>query len=194
MQTELPTSKTGLDLILYTDNFTGTFSHSPLTIIGVEQKNNQSVSSHDHDDEFPPRQKKRIDLQQNKEARKKSTTNSTTIQALPLDLLRICQSFLGVGHFRYGPLACKMLLKAYQDSVSDEKITTAERVTASISCAKKYMQELVTTSLGSSSGRTRQNIAVWKLWNGRINKDTQAWVPGISMCRPLLPVTGSLMS
>jgi len=49
----------------------------------------------------------------------------------------------GVGHFRYGPLfACKMLLKAYQDSVSDErKITTAKSVTSSISCAEKYFED-----------------------------------------------------
>ena len=38
--------------------------------------------------------------------------NYTTIYDLNDDLLRLSQALLGIGHFRYGPLACKMLLGA----------------------------------------------------------------------------------
>jgi len=54
------------------------------------------------------------------------------IYNLPTAVHGLSLSFIGVGHFRYGPFACKMLLKAYLASVSDEKITSAENVTLSI--------------------------------------------------------------
>ena len=71
---------------------------------------------------------------------KNSANTSTTIQDLPVKVLGIPLSLIGVGHFRYGPFACKMLLKAYQDSVSFEKSTTAKSVTYSKSCAQQYFE------------------------------------------------------
>jgi len=65
-----------------------------------------------------------------------------TIHNLPNELHGLSLSFLGAGHFRYGPFACKMLLKAYLATVSDKKITSGERVTLSISCAKKFFDDM----------------------------------------------------
>ena len=55
-------------------------------------------------------------------------------------------SFLGPGHFRYGPFACKMFLQAYLTSINDEwidekKVTNAESVTTSISCTRRYFND-----------------------------------------------------
>jgi len=53
----------------------------------------------------------------------------------------ISSALLGVGHYRYGPIACKILLKTYQASFGNINITTAESVASSISCAKKYFDD-----------------------------------------------------
>ena len=44
-------------------------------------------------------------------------------------------------HFRYGPLACKMFLKASEVNPGYRKMTTRESVTSSISCAQKYFED-----------------------------------------------------
>ena len=65
-------------------------------------------------------------------------TPPVTIHNLNDDLLRLSHSFLGVGHFRYSPLACKRFLAL---EAGYRMITTGESVTSSISCAKKYIDE-----------------------------------------------------
>ena len=97
-----------------------------------------------------PEKKKRVDLQQNEEASAPVTTKATgnqhktTIRDLNNDILGISQSFLGGGHFRYGPLACKTLLGSYLASVSDKKITKGESITSTISCAQQYFEDVGT--------------------------------------------------
>jgi len=49
----------------------------------------------------------------------------TTIYDLHDDLLRLSHALLGVGHFQYSPLACKMLLRASEQQPGYRKITTA---------------------------------------------------------------------
>lgn len=82
-------------------------------------------------------------MQQNEE---EAAYNYFTIRKLrpANELIRLVViSFLAAGSVRYGPLACKMFMKAYayQDSVSDEKISCEEIVTSSISCAKKDFED-----------------------------------------------------
>ena len=67
---------------------------------------------------------------------------ATTIYDLNNDLVSESLALLGgVGHFRYGPLACKMFLKAAEDNKHFKKITTGESVTSSVSCARKYFED-----------------------------------------------------
>ena len=70
-----------------------------------------------------------------------STTNATTIYDLYNDLLRLSHSFLGVGHFRYAGIACKMFLKANLTMNGDEKITNMDIVTSSVSCDREYFDD-----------------------------------------------------
>ena len=82
-----------------------------------------------------------IDVQEQQEQQQQQ--QQYTIHNLHADLLGLSLSFLGVGHFRYGPLACKMLLEPYLATVSDDKkITSGESITLSISCAKKYFDDM----------------------------------------------------
>jgi len=85
------------------------------------------------------KRRRRIDMQEQQEQQQQQYT----IHNLHPELIGLSLSFLGVGHFRYGPLACKMLLKPYLATVSnDEKITSGESITLSISCAKKYFDDM----------------------------------------------------
>ena len=70
-----------------------------------------------------------------------STTNATTVYDLYNDLLRLSHSFLGVGHFRYAGIACKMFLQANLTVNGDKKITNTKNVTSSISCARQYFDD-----------------------------------------------------
>ena len=45
------------------------------------------------------------------------------------------------GHFRYGPLACKMFLRASKLDKHFKKFTSGESVTSSVSCAMKYFED-----------------------------------------------------
>ena len=65
---------------------------------------------------------------------------ATTIYDLNNDLLKISHSLLGIRHFRFAGIACKLLLDANL-AVSDEKVTSMKSVTFSISCAEKYFAD-----------------------------------------------------
>ena len=101
------------------------------------------------DYESPPPKKIRLRLQQNEEyvaavilQTTTRITRITTINQLADEVIGISLGLLGgVGHFRYGPLACKMFLKASEVNKDFKKITTGESVTSSISCAKKYFED-----------------------------------------------------
>jgi hypothetical protein len=106
----------------------------------------------EHPDSPRPRQRRRIALQQNEGAQpaapEADNNHNTTIHNLNDDLLGLCRSFLGVGHYRYCDIACKMILQASQrfavDDSSYRKITTGESVTSSVSCAKEYFEDVGT--------------------------------------------------
>ena len=102
----------------------------------------------------PPPKKRRLGLQHNQEeatapgiqnTRTTTTTTCTTrttIHQLSEDVIGIVLTLLGGnGHFRYGPTACKTLLRASELNTHFKKITTGESVTSSVSCAKKYFED-----------------------------------------------------
>jgi hypothetical protein len=66
---------------------------------------------------------------------------ATTINDLNDDLIGQSLALLGNGHFRYGPLACKLFLNASKKNPHFKKITSGERVTSSVSCARKYFED-----------------------------------------------------
>jgi hypothetical protein len=66
---------------------------------------------------------------------------ATTINDLNDDLIGQSLALLGNGHFRYGPLACKLFLNASKKNPHFKKITSGERVTSSMSCARKYFED-----------------------------------------------------
>ena len=106
------------------------------------------------------------------------TTTGTTIHQLADEVIGISLALLvGNGHFRYGPLACKMFLAASKLNTHFKKIMTGESVTSSsISCVKKYFEDEGTgEEKNQSSGTVLQDTTVvWKSCNGHIkNKDTQ---------------------
>ncbi len=71
-----------------------------------------------------------------------TTMRTTTIHQVADDLIGISLAMLGGnGHFRYGPLACKMLLRASELDPHFKKVTSMESVTSSISCAMKYFED-----------------------------------------------------
>ena len=87
----------------------------------------------------PPRlrQKRRLELlqyEQNKEV-------ATNMYHLGEDQLNLSIAFLGVGHFRYQNIACKMFLKASEQQPDFKKITTSESVCSSIKCVQKYFED-----------------------------------------------------
>jgi len=68
--------------------------------------------------------------------------NSTyTILYLSNDILGLCLTFLGTGHFAFIALVCTRFKSAYLDNVGDKKITSGASYTSSISCAQKYLEE-----------------------------------------------------
>jgi len=94
----------------------------------------------------PASQKRKLGLlQQNQEhgaAANQNTRMRTTIHSLSEGVIGISLELLGGnGHFRYGPLACKIFLRASEFNPGFKKITTMESVTSSISCATKYFQD-----------------------------------------------------
>ena len=68
------------------------------------------------------------------------TTDYTTIYNLPLDILGLCHSFLGVGHFAFIAPVCKIFKQAYLSNPGHDKVTSGESITSSISCARKYLE------------------------------------------------------
>jgi len=95
----------------------------------------------------PPKKIRRLGLQQNQEhveavVLQNTTTMTTTIHQLAVEVIGISLGLLGGnGHYRYGPLACKMFLRASELSQHFKKITTGESVTSSVSCAKKFFSD-----------------------------------------------------
>ena len=99
----------------------------------------------EHPDSSRPRKRRHIELQQEPDDEAAALAeginhNVTTIHHLNDDLLGLTHSFLGYRHFRYGPLACKMFLRA-SDLTNNRRSTTGGSVTSSISCAKKYFED-----------------------------------------------------
>jgi len=89
-----------------------------------------------------PQQRRQIELQQEQDDKALVLLAGGNhpvmmIYYLNDDILRLSHALLGVGHFRYGPLACKMLLSASELQPGNIKIMTAESVASSISCAQK---------------------------------------------------------
>lgn len=100
----------------------------------------------EHPDSPRPRQRRQIGLQQEQDdeavvlAAGGNQQTIMTIYHLNEDLLRLSHALLGIGHFRYGPLACKMFLRASKLNKHFKKITTGKSFTCSVSCAKKYFE------------------------------------------------------
>ena len=91
----------------------------------------------------PPKEKEtRIDLQQH-EVAAEADNHMKTMHDLNDDLLRLCHSLLGIGHFRYFT-ACKIFLEANLSGASDMKITSMESVTSSVSRARQYFDDVGT--------------------------------------------------
>jgi hypothetical protein len=65
---------------------------------------------------------------------------ATTIYDLNNDLLKISHSLLGIRHFRFAGIACKLFFEASR-TANDEKVTCMKSVTSSISCAEKYFAD-----------------------------------------------------
>ena len=90
--------------------------------------------------ESPPLKRSRLDLQQNHG--NNITTTRTTIHQLADEVIGISLQMLGGnGHFRHGPLACKMFLRASKLDKHFKKFTSGESVTSSVSCAMKYFED-----------------------------------------------------
>ena len=69
-------------------------------------------------------------------------TTRTTIHQLADEVIGMSLALLGSnGHFRYGPLACKMFLRASKLDKHFKKFTSGESVTSSVSCAMKYFED-----------------------------------------------------
>ena len=98
----------------------------------------------------PPRlrQRRRIELRQHEQDEEVAVAVAagnrtvTNMYHLPEDCLNLSIAFLGVGHFRYQGIACKMLLEANEKQPGFKMITTSESVSASISCAQTYFEEV----------------------------------------------------
>jgi hypothetical protein len=69
------------------------------------------------------------------------TADYTTIYNLSLDILGLCHSFLGVGHFGFIAPACKIFKQAYLSNPGHDKVTSGESITSSISCARKHLED-----------------------------------------------------
>ena len=100
----------------------------------------------EHPDSPPrPRQRRRIELQQEQDDEAVviagGNHNVTTIYDLHDDLLMTSHALLGVGHFRYHGIACKIFLKASELNPGYKKFTTGESVTSSIECVQKYFED-----------------------------------------------------
>jgi len=106
------------------------------------------------DPDSPPSKKTRFDLQQQNEQEEAAAgpvgkdapttttaTVTTKIYDLNADLLGICQSLLGVGHYRNAAMACKMLQKGNLAVNDNKKVTSVEVVTSSISCARQFFED-----------------------------------------------------
>ena len=106
------------------------------------------------DPDSPPSKKTRFDLQRNNEQEQEETaadtagndTQTTTpvttkIYDLNADILGLCHSLLGVGHYRYVAMACKILQKGNLAVNDNKKITSMEVVTSSISCARQFFED-----------------------------------------------------
>ena len=106
------------------------------------------------DPDSPPSKKTRFDLQRNNEQEQEETaadtagndTQTTTpvttkIYDLNTDILGLCHSLLGVGHYRYVAMACKILQKGNLAVNDNKKITSMEVVTSSISCARQFFED-----------------------------------------------------
>lgn len=90
---------------------------------------------------------RQIDLYQNEvpvaAADDNSTTiTTTTIHGLPDEILGICHSYLGVGHFGFIAPVCKKFKAVYlANTVSvNNKFTNGESITSSISCVQQYLE------------------------------------------------------
>jgi hypothetical protein len=130
----------------------------------------------------PPSKKTRFDLQQNEleEAAAEpagndtpmTTTATTKIYDLNTDLLGLCHSFLGVGHYRYAAMACKMLCKGNLAVNDNKKITSMEVVTSSISCAEQFFEdeesdiEQLRLFWYSAARYNRIEVMIWALQQG----------------------------
>jgi len=97
----------------------------------------------------PPRlrQRRRIEVRQHVHDEEAAVlvaagnSSVTNIYHLGEDLLRLSHAFLGVGHFRYLGIACKMFLKASEHQTGFKKITTSESAFASIERIQKYFED-----------------------------------------------------
>ena len=108
------------------------------------------------DPDSPPSKMTRFDVQHNEQQEveadpagndKPTTTTATTkIYDLNADILGLCHSLLGVGHYRYAAMACKMLHKGNLAVNDNKKITSMEVVTSSISCAQQFFEDEATDS------------------------------------------------
>ena len=109
----------------------------------------------------PPKEKEtRIDLQQH-EVAAEADNHMKTMHDLNDDLLRLCHSLLGIGHFRYC-IACKIFLEANLSGASDMKITSIESVTSSVSHVRQYFDDVGT-------GTETLLVRCSKIWPCEIN-------------------------
>jgi hypothetical protein len=85
----------------------------------------------------------------------------TTIYDLNNDILASSHSLLGIGHFRYAGMACKLLLEASRAATSDEKVTSMKIFTSSIACAEKYFEDHAEGTNSTCTKNTRQLKLFW---------------------------------
>lgn len=84
-----------------------------------------------------------------------------TILYLPNEILGICHNFLGPGHFVFIAPVCKRFKTVYLTHVSDEKITTGESCTSSISRARPYF---------AHKGKLSKRLALFWWFNTRYGR------------------------
>lgn len=101
------------------------------------------------DHEPPPRQRRRIDSTctniEETPRRHPAPGNSSTIHDLPNEVLGLCLSFLGAGHFLFAALVCKLFKNTYLACVSESNITCGKSITSSILQAQQYLEDTMGT-------------------------------------------------
>jgi len=71
-----------------------------------------------------------------------TTDYTSTIYNLPLDILGLCHSFLGVGHFGFIAPVCKSFKKAYLSNPGNDKVTSSKVGKASSPLPSRVLESI----------------------------------------------------